>query len=781
MSGNVAINRQTGEILVLNPAGEWAPATRARNPQTGEELFNDGAAWRPVPAPEAPRPPDGNMRQIGLGTRATAQGLGQLPGLVYDAAGGLINMGAAGIEAIGGPSLPRVRTARENINTVANTVGLPTPETPNERLMGAAVEGAASVLPSMAGGAALQAARFVPDALNTFAQSGVAARMLPESARLALPAVAEVAAPGGALTRALVGPVSTQVAAGVGGGTLQQVAQEAGASMPVQVAANLAGGLTGAAAAETLRAGGRMATAMVQPFSEAGRQRIAGEALAAGSYAPDTLASRLQDGLSAPNARLPTSVPTTAQAARDPALMRTEASVRGGALGVQPQTIIGDADFARNASRTNALEGMADNSTPDLRGQGVRDTLRTQRGNVREMVNAAYESVDPDGLARFNVDEIADTLRGSLARLYGDGTGGPPSQLTSVLDDLPRPIQTPRLNPGEGPRVVYDSAPAEVDWRFLQNLRSRLGNIAGEAARSGDARLASAAGRAWDEVERTALAQRQPEAVQGLADRWSTAQAFRRQMGEMYERAPTGASASGNILRRDSFGNPMLPDERVPATALRSVGDVRQVLQAAGPDAPRVRAQLQGQFIENLMQAARTSAEITDTAGDTGRRLSVAQFNRFMDQNNRIASELFEPRQYRQLSRIAADFAEGSRSATTGSTTNSQTAQNLSVANMIARSSNGLIGSNSATMNPMLRPLQWLYRDTETMTRDLLARALVDPEFALNLLAKANPESIQQLARRLEATSPQMFREAAQDAAVRQTLRTAPALAGPQE
>ena len=746
MSGNVAINRQTGEILILNPAGKWAPATRARNPQTGEELFNDGAMWRPVPARQAEAPEQSAGRSLGLGTRATAQGLGQLPGVVYDAAGGLINMGAAGLEAIGGPSLPRVRTARENVGSLADAAGLPQPATSGERYLGAAVEGAASVLPSMGAGAALQAV-----------------------------------GQGGVLSRALLGPVSTQVAAGVGGGVGQQMAQEAGASMPVQVAANLAGGLTGAGLAETARAGGRMASAMVQPFSEVGRQRIAGEALAAGSYAPDTLAARLQDGLRQPNARLPESVPTTAQAARDPALMRTEASVRGGALGVQPQTIIGDADFARNLSRTNALEGMADNSTPDLRGGAVRDTLRTQRRELADMVSAAYNSVDPDNVARFNVDEIADTLRGSLARLYGEGTGGPPAALTAVLDDLPRPIQTPRLNTGEGPRVVYDSAPAEVDWQFLQNLRSRLGNIAGEAARSGDARLASAAGRAWDEVERTALAQRQPEVVQGLADRWSTAQAFRRQMGEMYERAPTGANATGTILRRDSFGNPMLADERVPATALRSVGDVRQVLQAAGPDAPRVRAQLQGQFIENLMQAARTSAEITNTAGNTGRRLSVAQFNRFMDQNNRIASELFEPRQYRQLSRIAADFAEGSRSATTGSTSNSQTAQNLSVANMIARSSNGLIGSNSATVNPMLRPLQWLYRDTETMTRDLLARALVDPEFALNLLAKASPKSVEQLARRLQATSPQMFREATQDAAVRQTLRTAPALAGPQE
>ena len=152
-----------------------------------------------------------------------------------------------------------------------------------------------------------------------------------------------------------------------------------------------------------------------------------------------------------------------------------------------------------------------------------------------------------------------------------------------------------------------------------------------------------------------------------------------------------------------------------------------------------------------------------------------------MDDNNRIARELFEPREYQQLSRIAADFAEGSRSATTGSTTNSQTAQNLSVANMIARTTNGLVSSNSATTNPALRAIGRLYRGTEDMTRDMFARALVDPQFAASLLAKANPENLARIASQIEMTRPQAFQNAVQDAAIRQTTRTAPELSQPQE
>jgi hypothetical protein len=285
-------------------------------------------------------------------------------------------------------------------------------------------------------------------------------------------------------------------------------------------------------------------------------------------------------------------------------------------------------------------------------------------------------------------------------------------------------------------------------------------------------------------------------------------------MGAALGRDDTGTNATGRILATERFGAPRLPDTNVPATVLQSPDAVRQTINASlkaiddartaqigapgrqarnpgsrpAPD-PEVLLQqhremmtaLRGQFVDNLMQSARTSAEITNTAGATGRRLSVAQFNSFMDKNNRIAGLLFEPQEYRRLSRIAADFQEGSRSATTGSTSNSQTAQNLSVANMIAQASGGLISRNSATMNPILGPLRFVYRTTEDMTRDMLARALVEPDFAALLLARANEDNIRRLAERVNMTGPEMFRNATQDAAVRQTIRTAPELSQPQE
>lgn len=806
MSGSVAINRATGEILVVTPQGEWAPATRARNPQTGEEIFNDGTTWRPVPQPEAPRPPDEGMRQIGLGTRATLQGLAALPGVVYDAAGAGINAVTGGLEALGGPSLPRVRTARENVSGVLDAAGMPSPATAGERMIGGAIEGAASVIPSMGAGAALQGARalgYTPNVSTFSAQSAAnvpgriatnfpaltqaaAPGVLPSSARVTLPNDVIVAAQmpqGGALTRALLGPMSTQIGAGAGGGLAQQSAAEGGAGPIGQVAANLIGGVTGAGAVEATRGLGRLGQAMIQPFNEAGRQRIAGEALAAGSYSPETLASRLQAGMRETGQRLPESIPTTAQAARDPALMRVESSVRSGALGVQPQTIIGDADFARNASRTNALQGMSDNSFPEVRGATVRQAIEGAEQGMGARVNQLFDIARDRNSNRYPVRGVMDEARRATAMFDpARGGGGVPAELQSVIDDL--------------------ADLRAVDLSQAQNIRSRLGEIAGKASAAGDNRLASAAGRISASLEST------------IDDpRWMAAVAGRREMGAALGRNDTGTNATGRILQTERFGAPRLPDANVPATVLQSPDAVRQTIRASlkaiddartaqigapgrqarngglpAPDPEVLLEQhrammraLRGQFIENLTQAARTSAEITNTGGGTGRRLSVAQFNTFMDKNNRIARELFEPREYQQLSRIARDFAEGSRSATTGSTANSQTAQNLSVANMIARSSNGLVAGNNATLNTVLSPFRLLYRNAEDMTRDMFARALVDPDFAAMLLSRANEENIRRLAERINMTSMQSLQNAGQDAALRQTLRTAPAASEQQE
>lgn len=691
------------------------------------------------------------MRQIGLGTRATAQGLGAFPGIAYDAAGAGVNMLAA-IPNYFGANIPPVRSSRENIGAIADAAGMPAPATREERMMGAGIEGAAAVIPSMGAGLALQGARMAPR-----------------------------------LAQMLLGPMSTQIAAGAGGGLAQQSAAEGGAGPLGQLGASLAGGLTGAAGMEAARGGGRLASAMLEPMRESGRERIVAEALLGSTNSPETLASRLQQGLPNTGQRLPESVPTLGTVTRDPALLRVESSVRAGALGPLAQANMGDADFARNAVRTQAIEGMGSNAAPEARGAAMRRALEGAESGQGARVDQLFNIARDRNTSRYSVQPVMDEAQ-RATRMFdpAQGGGGVPADLQSILDDI------------AGLRAV--------DISQAQNIRSRLGEVAGEAAAAGKTRLALAAGRISTSLENT------------IDDpRWMQAVETRRTMGGDLGRDATGTNAVGNIMRNDRFGAPMTPDQNVPRQILDNPDAVRQAVRASlrgiddartarnpNVDPDQLLAQhremmgaLRGQFAENLMRASRTTTDFANSGGNVQRGLNISRFNSFMDSNNRIAQELFEPHQYQQLSRIARDFSEGSMAANTGASRNSQTAQNMSVANLLARVSNGMLSSDNPTarqFGSLGGLIKVLYASPEAATRDMLTRAMTDPAFAQDILAKATPEAMQRVTARLgdltqvggalersRVSGAEMLRRAAEGAALRQTTRSAGALEPSQE
>ena len=51
----IATNPKTGETVFLDQSGQWQPAKIAKNPQSGESLAFDGAAWVPIKGPEKPK------------------------------------------------------------------------------------------------------------------------------------------------------------------------------------------------------------------------------------------------------------------------------------------------------------------------------------------------------------------------------------------------------------------------------------------------------------------------------------------------------------------------------------------------------------------------------------------------------------------------------------------------------------------------------------------------------------------------------------------------------
>ena len=676
-------------------------------------------------------PPPSFGRGLGLGVRDAVQGVAALPGLAYDAVGGALNLPANISDALGGPSLPRVRTARENIDSILNAVGVPKPATERERLTSAAVEGVASAIPNMGLGALLQAAKSAPN-----------------------------------LARILLANPSTQIVAGVGGGTAGEYAKQQDVGTAGQIASALGGGAAGASLAGLARGSGRLVGALVEPLSEAGRQRIVASTLLNSSATPETLSAQLAAGLANTDARLPGSVPTLGTAARDPSLLRVESSVRSGALGPVAQTAMSDADFARNATRTQAINAMGDNLTPEARGAIIRQGLEGAESGMGARVGQMYTIAKDRGTSRYSVEPVMEAARNATQRFDPrQGGGGVPTELQKVIDDI--------------------AQMGRVDVTQAQNLRSRLGEIAGAASVSGNKSLAQTAGRISTSLENT------------INDpRWMEAVAARRTMGENVGRDATGTSASANILRTDQFGAPIIANVAVAGQALKSLDAVRQVMRASlqGIDDARTARNpdvnpedlfnqhraltraLRGQFVENLMQQAQTTAYFTNSAGNTQRGLSIANFNSFMLNNNRIAQELFEPKQYQQLSRIASDFAEGSMAANTGATRNSQTAQNLSVANMLSRVGNGMLNPDNPTMRQFASLgglLKIVYGSPEVAMRDMLTRSMTDPVFAQMILARATPEAVQRAVTRLGFNAVDEITRAGTPGLAQQVIRTA--------
>lgn len=800
----------------------------------------------------------------------------------------------------------------------ADRLGLARPTTPGEQMTSAVVQGAAGAIPTLGAGLLARA----PAAI-------------------------------GGLTGA-----ASQFVGGATGGAATEGAAQAGYGPVTQTVAGLAGGIGGAVGAQAAGGALRGAGAAVQPFTAGGRERMVTDTLVRASDDPATLAARIQQGLDAPDARLPDSPVTTAQAARDPRLLRVESSIAQGMPEIA--TPIRDVQIGRARAQEAAITGMGDGSTPDVRGAQVRGELarpgqtasglRGEEQSRRAQVSRAYEAIDPEGTARLPLAPVQSVIQSEMATRWGAGAGDMPAPLRSLFDDL---------------GAAGDVQP----WAYLQRIRSRAAEIAGDPAAG--ARVNASAGRVRDAIDQTAEAAAVPvqragapvslsdldrqDAAQGVAarpdvravvgegrtatadgraggislaqfvrqrggfrerpgevadgqrmpglfnrnglsidramqdaidagyypgrtiqtdnvtpgatltraeflrdigedvngrtriypeqrraaredvasrdalrnevereldaqglglrdspdrifaatrpvdeaapaapmdrpdgaivipegqrftpeqaQRWRDATALRRRLGQDFERDTTGVNATGRILDTADYGAPRLPDERVSSAALANVNSLRQVLRASNND-PQVRTALQGEFIDRMTRATMGASEVIDSGGVAQRTMSAAGFRRFWDQNQDMARTLFDAPAMRRLELLSRDFSEASWAANTGAARGSQTAQNLSVASLIARASNGLLDPSNPTVATFMRPLAWAYRLPEQATREVLGQAMADPRFAAMLLARASPNSIRRATAYVEQNLSARLQEAAITGGARQAIRT---------
>ena len=663
------------------------------------------------------------LRDLGLGVRDVVQGLSSIPGLFYDAAALPVQAGVAVARQLGS-DVAYLPPASRRVSDALTKVGLPTPETGPERVRSMATQGAAAAIPTMGAG---------------------------------------LLASGANVIRKLAERPLSQLVSGFTGGGSAQVAAEAGASAPLQIGAGLLGGIGGAGATTLGPAAVRAADALRQPFTQAGRDRMAADVLLRTSAGPGSLVARIEQGLADTSRRLPGSPVTTAQAARDPGLMVLEQGLVADAGRVAGQggqsgaVAFRDIAARRNQSRTQALQPTG---SVDGAGATLRAVLGEKKAAARERVSAAFKGVDPDNSVRMPFDEVVAPMIYAGVSKYGPGSGPLPPAMRAITDEIMDEV-------GEAGFVGFE---------WFQNMRARLGQEAGKARLSGAERDADAYG-----AMRTALEdQVNAQVMNGRnfsADqiaRWVAAIKMRRDMGETFERATDGGAAVASILKQDRFRRPILADSKVVAAALASPENLRQVLRAAGDAADEVRAALRNEFMRRGLERAMTAGVMADAVGDVAPVLSGAGFSRFMQQNENIIPQLFNTKAHAAaLQRIANDFAEGQMSMTTGKARGSDTVQNLTVANVIGRATNGIVSPD----NPLAKTLvglgpivRFIYQAPEAAVRELIIEAASDPVLARQLLMRAGPDAVKRASTLLQPLEAR-FADIGSGIAARQAVR----------
>jgi hypothetical protein len=270
--------------IVTLPSGQKAQVTFDR-PEQLDAVIND-LTGRAASAPAAPAASfaDTAARQVGLGTRATIEGLASPLTMVNDALGNAYNLAIRRpVNALGG-NLPEFTGGARALSQGLTAAGMPTPATPAERIASDAVR---------AGSAAL-----VPAGIATQAPGAIAASLA---------------------ARPLM-----QAASGMASGASAGAAREAGAGPLGQTVAGMVGGFVPYTLAEGAKVIGRGVGALAEPFYEAGREKVIGRTLNRSATDAETAIPRL----AAADELVPGSKPTVAQASQDYGLIGVERSAK---------------------------------------------------------------------------------------------------------------------------------------------------------------------------------------------------------------------------------------------------------------------------------------------------------------------------------------------------------------------------------------------------------------------------------------------------------------------
>lgn len=349
-------------------------------------------------------------RQLGLAARAVPGGISGILGLVGDPLNALVNQ-------ILGTRLQTISGATENLMTQA---GMPVPTTPEEKAV-------YEINKAMVGvGAPAAAVQRTIRAPQSFAP------VRPTAPEVAQAARERVATP---IERTFTENLGLQSTGAIGGALATQLAAQAGAGPVGQVIAGLGGGVLAPASVSTATTRGARGTVeTVRPFTEAGREVIAGNVLRQLAAEPETAIARA----AAYEPRVPGYTPTTAQATRDVGLVAAETPIRAldttGKFAAQASQA--------NQARINILDRMARDKETLAAAVAKRDEVADP---LREAA-FARSTVTPEILQSSINSTVGKTIQDILASA--------PGARKPVKDAMA--FATERLKDGTTPQRLYE-------------------------------------------------------------------------------------------------------------------------------------------------------------------------------------------------------------------------------------------------------------------------------------------------------------------------------------
>lgn len=361
----------------------------------------------PSLAPKAQAPQRGAMeniaRQLGLTGRAAATGAASLPLMVGD----VLN---TGLNLIPGVKLP---SASQSFQSLLTGVGVPTPETPTERV-------AQDVASAMTGvGATAKLAQ-------------AASPLLSAQARPALDLMTQ---------RLGMQTGASAAAAGAAGGV-----REEGGGSGAQLTAGLLGGVLAPLVPQAAMRAGSTIGELFKPMTQSGVQSTAGNVLS--QLSRDRL--RALQNLETYQPTVPGSMPTTAGAARDYGLAGAERTLAN----IEPTGRFAEVYAKNNAARNILLDKLTENTTS-------RDVLKMAEDKrnliTSELRDKAFATAKP-----VSIKPLEDTI---------DNIMKSPSGARQVIESLFTGDN------GIKARIQKVATDGNADPTFLYEIRKDINDI----------------------------------------------------------------------------------------------------------------------------------------------------------------------------------------------------------------------------------------------------------------------------------------------------------------